>query len=504
MPSTAIAFKMEVTRDVAKGKGVSEATEEQLLFGKYRMLGRLGSGHFGTVYLAEHVGLSALRAVKVLARDSQDCDAFLREARLMKGLCHVGIPIIYDIEEQEDRAYIIEEYVEGESIAALVGRAGRLPLSQVIRYGIQLCNIISYLHSLKFPIIHLDIQPNNVMICDDSVKLLDFGSAVLLSEAGGARTRCGTPDFAAPEQFMGGALDRTTDIYAIGVLLYFMASGTLPTDRRAFGDRRAEPGFCQVIGRCLQKDQSRRYTCAEELREQLAVLQSLPEAGRTDENTSLVVAVWAARPGTGATHLAMGLSAYLNRLGIPCLYEEKNEGRAVWEMADQDSKVRRIGSFYYKGSCPLCPLYGGAIGVASAEFRVRIQDYGYLERGEGIQAEEPSDWRLIVCGCRPWEQARVSRLRQAVSEDDRLIWLYNHSDASFRRRIQGKALGKRCQWIPYFPDPFITNEDTEAWFAKLATELGVVNTAGRGRIRGWISAWLEKLRLQRLHRQKLR
>lgn len=464
---------------------MSKATKEQLLFGKYRLLGRLGSGHFGTVYLAEHVGLSALRAVKVIARDSQDCDAFLREARLMKGLSHVGIPIIYDIEEQEGFAYIIEEYVEGESVAALVARVGRLPVSQVIRYGIQLCNIISYLHSLEFPIIHLDIQPNNVMICDGSVKLLDFGSAMPLAEAGGDRPRCGTPDFAAPEQFTGGAPDRSTDIYAIGVLLYFMASGTIPTDREAIGDRRAVPSFYQVIGRCLQQDQRRRYTRAEELREQLAVLQGLPEAVGTEGDTSLVVAVWAARPGAGATHLAMGLSTYLNRLGISCLYEEKNEGRAVWEMADQDPRVRRIGSFYYKDRCPLCPMYGGAVGVAGEEFQVRVRDYGYLERVEMLQAGEPSDWRLIVCGCRPWEQGRIQQLRQAVPDDSRLIWLYNHADTRFRRRMQKTAAGEHRLWIPYFPDPFTANESAETWLAELAAKLGTGSPVGRGRARRW-------------------
>lgn len=462
----------EVDKRCGKAKGGACATEEQLLFGKYRLIQKLGKGQSGVVYLAEHIGLSALRAVKVIARSSEHCDAYLKEARLLKSLHHFGIPTIYDIEEDSSSAYIIEEYLDGESIASLIGRVGKLPACRVLQFGIQLCNIISYLHSLEFPIIHLDIQPNNLVICGNCLKLLDFGNAVFLSEADSQAVRCGTPDFAAPEQYTDGRLNQTTDIYAIGVLLYFMVSASVPKEGKAFADRGMDPGLAQIIGRCMQRDQNRRYGSAEELKEQLVSLQEQTGGFQTFSESSLVLAVYGTGPGAGATHFAMGLSCYLNRMGLSCIYEDRTKSRSVWELAACDSSVKQIGSIYYKGTCPLRPSYGGGVESKKGQFQVYIEDYGFYREAESLAAGTP-EYCLIVSGSRPWEFAEVLAFREQYLSGAKKIWLYNHWDSSTRKRARELHGEEEYGFLPYFPDPFAQDEQTKAWFERLSVQLGI-------------------------------
>ena len=103
---------------------------------------------------------------------------FRREALVLKELRHPGIPIVYDVEEDEFYSYLIEEYLEGESLYDLVKKQGHLSQELTISYGIQLSCIMSYLHLAgPNPILHLDLQPKNLLLCHDTLKLIDFGLA---------------------------------------------------------------------------------------------------------------------------------------------------------------------------------------------------------------------------------------------------------------------------------------------------------------------------------------
>lgn len=123
----------------------------------------------------------------------------------------------------------MEEFLEGESLFALVSRRGSLSKAETVSYGIQLCRIISYLHhSADNPILHLDLQPKNILLCQDVLKLIDFDQAVFKSCGRRAARRCGTAGCAAPEQYTDEPLDEQTDIYAIGALLFYMRKGMFP------------------------------------------------------------------------------------------------------------------------------------------------------------------------------------------------------------------------------------------------------------------------------------
>lgn len=198
-------------------------TEDTVLFGKYQIAGTLGSGRNGSVLLAVHLGLHEYRAIKRVPKEE---GSRLREAEILKTLRHPGIPVIYDLYESQEYYYIVQEYLEGRSLSALVQERGSLTRAEILWYGSELCRILVYLHSLKpNPILHLDLQPKNLLICGGTLKLIDFGQSVFASAQTGTEPRFATPGFAAPELYRNEIPDERADIYAIGALLFLWERG---------------------------------------------------------------------------------------------------------------------------------------------------------------------------------------------------------------------------------------------------------------------------------------
>ena len=127
------------------------------------------------------------------------------------------------MEEDTGYSYLIEEYLEGESLYALVKRLGSLSVKAAADLGIQICRIIQFMNSAENPILYLDLQPKNLLVCNGILRLTDFDHAQYASDAAAFGERYGTIGFAAPEQYTGEPLDCRTDVYAIGALLYFMS-----------------------------------------------------------------------------------------------------------------------------------------------------------------------------------------------------------------------------------------------------------------------------------------
>ena len=227
----------------------------------------IGRGRSGTVFLARHLGLDEERAIKRVRRTES---GFIQEAALLKRLRHPGIPIIYDLEIDENYYYLIEEYLCGESLYARIERTGSLQTGELIRLGIELCRIMNYLHSFKpNPILYLDLHPGNLLICREQLKLIDFDQAALASLSQERSVCYGTKGFAAPEQYEGGTLDERTDIYAIGALLYYMGTGHAPE-----GEIKAGQGSCRgdlyiLMGRCLRTEKKERCQSVREVLEAL-------------------------------------------------------------------------------------------------------------------------------------------------------------------------------------------------------------------------------------------
>lgn len=205
-------------------------------FNKYEIQAEIGRGGMGVVYLGYDITLKRTVAVKVLPPtftfDQEFVERFLREAVLAANLYHPNIVTIHDVGEQEGYHYIVMEYLKGETLDQWLNRNGTMSPQQANRVLQQMASALDYAHAQG--IVHRDVKPSNIMLAPDSqAKLMDFG--LVRAGEGSALTRTGvilgTPEYMAPEQALGAAVDGRADIYALGVVLFRMLTGHVPFAR---------------------------------------------------------------------------------------------------------------------------------------------------------------------------------------------------------------------------------------------------------------------------------
>jgi eukaryotic-like serine/threonine-protein kinase len=248
--------------------------------GKYRIIEPLGSGGFGTVYLAEDTWIAKRVALKVPHRQNLDFDELLKEPRLLASLGHPNIVTVITAEKQDNVFFIVMEYVHGETLETLIAHKGALDLMQALDYTAQICNAVEHAH--RHNVLHRDLRPANVFVSDKGLlKVGDFGTSRVLEIAAHGTTVIGSPPYMAPEQFDGRAVF-ASDLYSIGITMYQMLTGSLPYDTPAPADiarlkrgelvtppRQRNSAIPKVINdivmRALSPDVSTRYQRAEDL-----------------------------------------------------------------------------------------------------------------------------------------------------------------------------------------------------------------------------------------------
>jgi serine/threonine-protein kinase len=198
------------------------------IVGKYKILSTIGSGGFGTVYLADDTWIDKKVALKVPHKQGVELGELLREARLLASLNHPNIVTILTAEKQENVFFIVMEFVPGETLESVVARDGALDLPVALDYICQICNALDHAHA--HGVIHRDLRPSNVLVSGNGLlKVADFGTSRFLEIAAHGTTVIGSPPYMAPEQFHGKAVF-ASDIYSLGITMFQMLTGMLPYD----------------------------------------------------------------------------------------------------------------------------------------------------------------------------------------------------------------------------------------------------------------------------------
>lgn len=251
-----------------------------LLKGEYRILSEIGRGGMSIVYLAINEKVNVTWAVKEIRDDgSNDYDIIIdgmkREIETLKHVKHPKIPKIIDVIEKDDSFIIIMDYVEGSSLDKILAKKGALKESDVVKWMIQVCDVLHYLHTRSNAIIHRDMKPANIMLNPETgnITVIDFGTAkqVEVTDNAGLTTCLGTPGYAAPEQYGGlGRTDAKTDIFALGMTMFALLTGIDPQKKLVVDTsiRKINPslssGLDEIILKCTERDASKRYaSCAE-------------------------------------------------------------------------------------------------------------------------------------------------------------------------------------------------------------------------------------------------
>ncbi len=204
------------------------------MIGKYRILSPLGSGGFGSVFLAEDSWIDKKVAIKVPHKQQIDFGDMLKEPRLLASLSHPNIVTVLTAEKEEGVFFIVMEYVTGVTLEHIIMQEGALDLPRALDYTCQICNAVDHAHQAG--ILHRDLRPGNILISDSGLlKVTDFGTSRFLEIAAHGTTVIGSPPYMAPEQFYGKAVF-ASDLYSVGVTMYQMLTGTLPYDTPAPAD----------------------------------------------------------------------------------------------------------------------------------------------------------------------------------------------------------------------------------------------------------------------------
>lgn len=443
----------------------------QVLDGKYEILTMIGKGGMSKVYLARDQRLNKQWAVKEIqknARDENDeavSQSAIAEANMIKSLDHPYIVRITDIIELENVIYIVEDFVEGQTLGEILAKEGPQPQERVINWAIQLCEALEYLHTREHPIIYRDMKPANVMLRtegdnweNDKIKIIDFGIARTYKEENIADTKSlGTRGYAAPEQFGGqGQTDARTDIYCLGKTLYHLLTGKYPYDNmdpiRSWNPT-LSAGLEAIIQKCIQTRPEDRYQSCAELMYALQHYEEYGEAYRVMQKKK--VKKFVATAVASVVFLIIGVVCLTVRRGLNNADYEQNIIQAEKATTAED-KID-----YYGKAIQIKPsnteAYMGMIEAMKEDASFTAEESDTLTSAitvnDGVLKEQPDYaelafevgklyWYYYDYGKSEGTDNQATRMKSAVQWFNDAITYGNKNDKSFEKDYQMASVYK--------------------------------------------------------------
>ncbi len=485
----------------------------ELLYERYRIGRILGAGGMSVVYLAYDERLAGKQwAVKESKPVSQDVRQLIHEAKLLTALRHPHLPLIVDFfpPDEGGRAYLVMEYIEGETLAE---RLRRKPISfqETVALVIPVCETLSYLHEQEPPIVFRDVKPSNIMITKQGqVKLIDFGIARNVSAASDQDTaKLGTIGFAAPEQYEGKQSDARTDLYGVGALLGHMLTTGIWRSDRSLKEHMLQddvpPSFFSVMMKLLAKQPQDRYQEATELlgelqqyisvqKEEYRNSASVNHALRRGKS-SVVIAFLGAAPGLGTTHASLMCAYQLGkrRLG-KIAYVDANpttgstikalaadyEGEHELTPITEKTKLYGFHCFYWNDGEDLLPALMG-------QFDYIVLDLGCYGSGERIDEFMRAQIPVLIGSQAPWRRMESETIVSFFESRQFRHWymanLYQCDEMSARRRMRQYCRGEVS--VPVRANPFAWDEASSRWLDCILDLEGVEQNLLR-RLSRWI------------------
>ncbi len=429
----------------------SDFTAGQEIAGRFRIVGRLGGGGMGEVYRADDHELGTSVALKFLPvelmGDPVRLERLRGEVRLARQISHPNVCRVFDIGDADGRPFLTMEYIDGEDLASLLRRIGRLPRDKAIELAREICAGVGAAHELG--VIHRDLKPANVMIDGRGrARVADFGLARLAEDPGGGPdAQAGTPAYMAPEQLRGGGASRLSDIYALGLVLYELFTGQRARAATSLAQLREEatssapptspsdlvedmdPAVERVIMRCLAADPEDRPPSA------LAVMAALPGGDplaamlKAGEMPSPELVAASGRRGSLSVRRALQLGALVT------------VGVAV--------------SFRFFSTPTLAEQIGGILApeVLAHQSRVLLEDLGHelgaVDSAWGFDV----DWDVFSILAAPSNEGMAAPL---LSAERSFLWFWYRLSPSPMVPWQGSLPGLRIGGVVTPEDPPLT------------------------------------------------
>ena len=422
------------------------------MFGKYEIISVLGSGNFGTVYLSKHLQLECYRALKLIPKQILNSrNSLISEALLLKSLQHPAIPQVYDIEEDAHYYYLVEEYVEGETVEAFLSHQSYISLEYFFEFCLKLCDIFAYLHTLTpDPVLYLDLKPEHIIVCGTELKLIDFNVATFLSKSGNILNLFGNQDYSAPELFTDTLPNPTCDIYSIGKIMEFVSQ---------YLDSPIPPKLHQIIHKAAQKKPDCRFETVDSLISALKNQKLLLQQPHLCKK----IAIYGSHPGCGTTHIAISLVSALNYLGYDATYYEEVVENNLCNLPRNASPLKETNGLLHYRFFKGYPNYGPGICLPDCPDTISVHDYGSSIPDE----PENADTILFVCSNSIWH------LPHAIDKGESLFKLYGKPNIICNMgqkktmRILAKLFRSPINEFPYYSDPFCVSTGSISFTTQL-------------------------------------
>jgi eukaryotic-like serine/threonine-protein kinase len=440
--------------------------------GPYKIEAVLGEGGMGTVFRARDTRLGRTVAIKLIRAEFAQRDDFRhrfeREARTISALNHPHICGLYDIGQQDGLGYLVMEYVEGETLSAVL-KKGPLSLDQALHYGVQIADALAAAHARG--IVHRDLKPANVMITDTGVKVLDFGLAkrsehlgsedetnTLSSRDTGAGQVMGTVAYMSPEQAEGKSLDALSDIFSLGVVLYEMLCGrrpfqgdtTLSTLAAILRETPEAPrkihseipeSVERVVLRCLEKKPEARFSSAADVERALAASRSASSTGgwRRPAMAAAVLAMIVVAALGGYAYLRSSRTSWVEKQALPQINDLLKKRRPVAAL-----RLLRQADQYAPSSPGLvqlkAQLFGSPVSIQTnpAGAKIYVRDYSDEDDADLAHWEYLGETPLKIDQL-PGGLYRLKAIREGSAEIERAITIATGSNLQFRLPAKGEA-----------------------------------------------------------------
>ncbi|WP_167957709.1 serine/threonine protein kinase [Anaerosporobacter faecicola] len=429
---------------------------------KYKIIKKLGSGGTSTVYLAEHRILHSLRVIKCIKK-KKDQNA-LQEARILSQLHHSRIPLLYDWEEDEERIYLVMEYYDGQSLNSYIRTQKEVNEERILQFSLQICEVIHYLHSQKNSILYLDLKPDNILVSGQGIKIIDFGCAVFKNDVPTMQKMVGTIGYAAPEQYNGCQIDERTDLYGIGMVMYYMVTGEMIRPDKVIPSiswkTHCSRRLGEIIERCIQENPRMRYGSIDQLQLALAKLQKkLRKKQGCKRKTSLTIAVAGTQHKVGTTHVALTLSKYCKKYMGKTLYVECNDQHHAEQIINWKGNFTLQEGVYVSPCLHLLPRASLPMDAMN-QYAIQIREYGII-CNENIQEFQSAQIRILVTMGKPWELKSGTSLFPAGGYNG--LTLVNLVSSREFMEICQKENRKQMVRLPYLPEVLIPHYDRTIW-----------------------------------------
>jgi hypothetical protein len=374
-----------------------------VLASRYRIIGLLGRGGMGEVYRADDLKLAQAVALKFLpenlAGDRNMLARFHKEVRIARQISHPNVCRVFDIGEIEGQHFLSMEYIDGEDLASLLRRIGRLPSDKAVEIAKQLCAGLAAAH--EEGVLHRDLKPANIMIDGrGKTRITDFGLAGLAEDFHGHEVRAGTPAYMAPEQLAGDEVTTKSDIYSLGLLLYEIFTGRKAFEAASLEEliklresstppsissyvKEVDPLVEQIILRCLEREPKDRPTSVAKVSAALPGGDPLAAAIAAGETPSPEMVAAAPKEGALKPAAAVGLlAAIIVLMGFLVFFSDTVKLTNVVPMEKSPeilaerarSIVKRLG---YE-SPPVDKAYGFGLDTSYIQYADENNDMGNL------------------------------------------------------------------------------------------------------------------------------